>query len=106
MKNKLFEKRKTLSFEKQISILTAFLAAPVTSLNPTIGAGMVVGLVESFLRKPRVRDFETLREDMRSFSKWWKNRVVRVLLIFFLANMGSAVGTYVAGASIVNQVFG
>ena len=88
-----------------LSILTAFLAAPLTSLNPTIGAGMVVGLVESYLRKPKVSDFEALREDVGSMKMWWKNRVVRVLMIFFLANMGSAVGTYVAGASIVTQIF-
>ena len=89
-----------------LSILTAFLAAPLTSLNPTIGAGMVVGLVESYLRKPKVSDFESLREDIGSMKMWWKNRVVRVLMIFFFANMGSAVGTYVAGASIVTQIFG
>lgn len=88
-----------------LSILTAFLAAPLTSLNPTIGAGMVVGLVESYLRKPKVRDFEALREDIGSMKMWWKNRVVRVLMIFFFANLGSAVGTYVAGASIVTQIF-
>jgi len=88
-----------------VSILTAFLAAPLTSLNPTIGAGMVVGLVESYLRKPKVSDFEALREDIGSMKMWWKNRVVRVLMIFFFANLGSAVGTYVAGASIVTQIF-
>jgi len=88
-----------------LSILTAFLAAPLTSLNPTIGAGMVVGLVESYLRKPKVSDFESLRGDIGSMKMWWKNRVVRVLMIFFFANLGSAVGTYVAGASIVTQIF-
>jgi len=88
-----------------LSILTAFLAAPLTSLNPTIGAGMVVGLVESYLRKPKVSDFEALREDIGAMKMWWKNRVVRVLMIFFFANLGSAVGTYVAGASIVTQIF-
>jgi pheromone shutdown-related protein TraB len=88
-----------------LSILTAFLAAPLTSLNPTIGAGMVVGLTESYLRKPKVSDFEALREDIGSMKMWWKNRVVRVLMIFFFANLGSAVGTYVAGASIVTQIF-
>ncbi|GJL77729.1 MAG: conjugal transfer protein TraB [Nitrospinaceae bacterium] len=89
-----------------LSILTAFVAAPLTSLNPTIGAGMVVGLVESYLRKPKVSDFEALREDIGTMKMWWKNRVVRVLMIFFFANIGSAVGTYVAGASIVTQIFG
>jgi len=88
------------------SVLTAFVAAPLTSLNPTIGAGMVVGLVESYLRKPQVRDFESLRDDITHWKMWWKNRVVRVFLVFFFANMGSVFGTYIAGASIVHQLFG
>ena len=93
-----------LALAHPVSILTAFLAAPLTSLNPTIGAGMVVGLVESYLRKPKVTDFERLRDDIASFPMWWKNGVVRVLLVFFFANVGSAVGTYTAGASIIQQI--
>ena len=93
-----------LALAHPVSVLVAFLAAPLTSLNPTIGAGMVVGLVESYLRKPKVTDFERLRDDIGSFPMWWKNGVVRVLLIFFFANVGSAVGTYVAGASIIQQI--
>ena len=95
-----------LALAHPVSVIAAFLAAPLTSLNPTIGAGMVVGLVESYLRKPKVSDFERLREDIASLPMWWKNGVVRVLLIFFFANVGSVIGTYVAGASIIQQVFG
>jgi pheromone shutdown-related protein TraB len=89
-----------------VSIIASFFAAPLTSLNPTIGAGMVVGLVESYMRKPKVSDFETLREDIAVYSRWWKNRVARLLLIFFLSSFGSMIGTYTAGASIINQIFG
>ena len=94
-----------LALGHPVSIIAAFFAAPLTSLNPTIGAGMVVGLVESYLRKPKVSDFETLREDIVHYSLWWKNRVARLLLIFFFSSFGSMIGTYVAGASIVNQIF-
>ncbi|MBI4389188.1 MAG: TraB family protein, partial [Nitrospinae bacterium] len=93
-----------LAFAHPLSIAAAFVAAPFTSLNPTIGAGMVVGLVESYVRKPKVADFERLRDDIVDLKMWWKNGVVRVFLIFFFANMGSAIGTYVAGASIVRQL--
>jgi pheromone shutdown-related protein TraB len=89
-----------------LSVVTAFFAAPITSLNPTIGAGMVVGLVESYLRKPRVRDFETLREDISSMKMWWRNGVLRVLLAFTLSSFGSMVGTYLAGASLVHAILG
>ena len=93
-----------LALAHPVSVLAAFLAAPLTSLNPTIGAGMVVGLVESYLRKPKVADFERLKDDISSFPMWWKNGVARVLLVFFFANVGSAFGTYVAGASIIKQI--
>ena len=95
-----------LAFAHPFSILAAFLAAPLTSLNPTIGAGMVVGIVESYIRKPKVADFESMREDIAHFSMWWKNGVIRVFLIFFFANLGSAAGTFIAGSSIVYKIFG
>jgi pheromone shutdown-related protein TraB len=95
-----------LAFAHPVSILAAFLAAPLTSLNPTIGAGMVVGIVESYIRKPKVADFESMREDIAHFSKWWKNGVIRVFLIFFFANLGSAAGTFIAGSTIVYKIFG
>ncbi len=79
-----------------LSILTAFIAAPLTSLNPTIGAGMVVGFVEALLRKPTVADFETLPDDFQSAKGWWRNKVTRTLLVFIFSGLGSAVGTWVA----------
>jgi len=95
-----------LALAHPLSVVAAFFAAPITSLNPTIGAGMVVGLVESYLRKPRVHDFETLREDVGSMRMWWKNGVLRVLMAFTLSSFGSMIGTYLAGASIVHEIFG
>ncbi len=95
-----------LALAHPLSILTAFVAAPITSLNPTIGAGMVVGMVESYLRKPKVSDFESIKSDIGHFSRWWKNGVVRIFLIFFFANLGSMVGTFLAGSSIVHQILG
>jgi len=87
-----------------LTIITALLAAPLTSLNPTIGAGMVTGAVEAWLRKPKIADFESLRDDLVKLSGWWKNRVARVFLVFFLSNVGSAVGTWVAGFSMIRQL--
>lgn len=87
-----------------LTIITALLAAPLTSLNPTIGAGMVTGAVEASLRKPKISDFESLRDDVIKLSGWWKNRVARVFLVFFLSNIGSAVGTWIAGFSMIRQL--
>lgn len=87
-----------------ITIITAFLAAPLTSLNPTVGAGMVTAAVEAWIRKPRVGDFSTLRHDVAKLGGWWKNRVSRTLLVFFFSTLGSAAGTYIAGFRIYEQL--
>jgi pheromone shutdown-related protein TraB len=83
-----------------LTILSAVVAAPLTSLNPTIAAGMVTGLVESWLRKPRVSDLENLRFDITTVKGWFRNPATRILLVFFLSNLGSAIGTWVAGFKI------
>lgn len=87
-----------------LTVLGAFVAAPVTSLNPTIGAGMITAGIELLLRKPQVKDFDKLKHDISSASGWWKNRVSRVLLVFFFSTMGSAIGTWIAGARIFSQL--
>ena len=87
-----------------LTVIAAFVAAPITSLNPTIGAGMVTAAVEVFLRRPEVRDFGTLRSDTSHLGGWWRNRVSRTLLIFLLSTLGSAVGTYVAGFRIFERL--
>ena len=83
-----------------LTIIGAFFAAPLTSLNPTIGAGMVTAGIELYLRKPNVGDFNDLRKDTTKISGWWKNKVARTLLVFFFSTLGSAIGTYVAGFKI------
>jgi pheromone shutdown protein TraB len=87
-----------------LTVVTAFVAAPLTSLNPTVGAGMVTGAVELYLRKPNVGDFGRLRRDTAHLRGWWRNRVSRILLVFLLSTLGSAVGTYVAGFRIFGRL--
>ena len=79
-----------------LTILAAFVAAPITSLNPTIGAGFVTGLVQAYVAPPQVKDMEYVSEDIAKLSGWWRNRLTRVLLVFFLSSFGSAIGTMVA----------
>jgi pheromone shutdown-related protein TraB len=78
-----------------LTIVTAFVAAPLTSLNPTIAAGWVCGLVEAYLRKPRVVDMENIADDLTSLRGIWSNRVIKILLVIVLANLGSSIGTFV-----------
>ena len=78
------------------TIMSSILAAPLTSLNPMIAAGWVSGLVEAFLRKPKVRDFENLPNDIISIRGFWKNKITRILLVVVFTNLGSSIGTFVA----------
>jgi pheromone shutdown-related protein TraB len=79
-----------------VTILVTMAAAPFTSLNPTIGVGIVSGIVEGAIRKPRVIDFEHLHDDILSVRGFFRNRFTHALVVFFLASVGSAVGTFVA----------
>lgn len=79
-----------------LTILSSVLAAPLTSLNPMIAAGWVSGLVEALSRRPRVRDFEALSDDILSIKGFWKNKVTRILLVVVFTNLGSTIGTFVA----------
>ena len=79
-----------------LTIITAFLAAPITSMNPTIGVGMFTGFLEAVLRKPRVMDFEKLSDDITSIKGFWRNRITHILIVVFLSTIGSIIGTFVA----------
>jgi len=85
-----------IAFAHPLTVLSAVLAAPLTSLNPMIAAGWVSGLVEAVSRKPKVKDFESLPEDILSIKGFWKNKVTRILLVVIFTNLGSTLGTFVA----------
>lgn len=87
-----------------LTILAAFVSAPITSLNPAIGVGMVTGVVETILRKPKVEDFETLTDSVSHVKLWYKNRVLRILLVLALSSIGSIAGTWIAGAFLATNI--
>ncbi len=89
-----------------LTIISSMLAAPLTSLNPMIAAGWVSGLVEAFSRKPKVKDLETLPDDILSVRGFWRNKVTRILLVVVFTNLGSSIGTFVAFPVIVKLLIG
>ncbi len=88
-----------------LSIAAAFVAAPIKPFRPGIPAGGISAMAEAWVRKPRVGDFETLREQVGHWSGWWKNRVARTLLNFFLVSVGTLIGEYSAGIHILKSLF-
>jgi pheromone shutdown protein TraB len=89
-----------------LTIVGAFTAAPLTSLNPTIGVGMFTAVIETFLRRPTVGDFSRLQQDTTHLKGWWHNRVTRILLVFLLSTLGGAIGTYAASFRIIDRLAG
>jgi pheromone shutdown protein TraB len=79
-----------------LTILASLIGAPFTVVNPTIGIGMITGMLEAILRKPRVQDFENLNTDIISIKGFYRNRLTRILLVFFFSNLGGSIGTFIA----------
>ena len=87
-----------------LTVLMAAVGAPFTSLCPLVGVGMFAGIVQAFICKPKVRDMESVMDDVSSLRGFYKNRLLRVLLVFFLSSIGSSIGTFVGGSSIVVSI--
>jgi pheromone shutdown-related protein TraB len=86
-----------------LSILTAFVISPISSLNPLLAAGWFAGLMEAYIRKPNVQDFENISEDIHTLRGFWKNKVTHVLLVVVLANIGSSLGALIGGADVIRH---
>lgn len=88
-----------------LSVLTAFVAAPFTSINPMLACGWFAGLVEASLKKPTVEDVNNIPENIFSIKAWIHNKFLKALLVVILANIGSSIGTIIAGSKIIQSLF-
>lgn len=95
-----------LAFAHPLTTLSAFASAPITSLTPVIGAGYVTAFIQVLTCPPVVKEFELAGTDIASFKGWWKNRLLRVFLVFILTGVGSAIGTWVGGYKIFKNLIG
>ncbi|ODS62271.1 MAG: conjugal transfer protein TraB [Arenimonas sp. SCN 70-307] len=87
-----------------LSILAAAISSPFTPLHPALASGTVSAAVEAWVRKPTYADFLRLRDDTGHVTGWWKNRVARVLVNFFLTSLGTAVAVWIGGANLVSKL--
>lgn len=90
-----------LAFGHPLSILTSFVAAPLTTLHPLLAAGWFAGFVQAYFSRPNVQDFESLTEDVFSIKGFWSNKVTRVLLVTVFSNLGASIGTFIGGADVI-----
>ena len=87
------------------TIITVFFAAPFTSLTPLIGAGYVAAFVQAYFKPPLVKEIQQVADDVNKPVMWWKNKLLRVLLVFILSGLGSLLGTYLGAYKIISNLF-
>ena len=95
-----------IAFSHPLTILVAFIAAPITTIHPLLASGWFAGLAEAYLKKPRVKDFEDLSLDTDSFKGFYKNRVTHILLVVILTNVFSSLGTIIGSIDIIRSFLG
>jgi pheromone shutdown-related protein TraB len=93
-----------LALGHPLTILAAFVGAPITSLTPIIGAGYVCAFVQVMACPPVVMEFEQVLEDISKVSRWWGNKLLRVFLCFMLPGFGSLIGTWIGGFEIIKNL--
>jgi pheromone shutdown-related protein TraB len=94
-----------LAFAHPATIISAFISAPFTSLTPVIGAGYVCAFVQVMTQPPVVKEFEAVTTDIGTLRGWWKNKLLRIFLVFIMTGLGSSIGTYVGGYRIISTLF-
>ena len=85
---------------RPLSVLTAIVVAPVAAIHPLLGTAMVVGPVEAWLRKPTVVDCERLPDDIQTLRGFFRNPVLRILLVAILSGLGTLIGMWVGAVWI------
>lgn len=88
-----------------LAIVTAFIVAPITALHPILASGWFSGLVQAYMKRPTIGDFERLSEDVFTIKGFWKNKVTRVLLVLVLTNLFGSLGTIIGGADVIRVFF-
>lgn len=94
----------TVTLAHPLSILTAFIAAPITTLHPLLACGWFAGLVEATIKKPTVQDIQNIHTDIFSLKGYFKNRFLKTILVIFMTNIGASIGTFVAGTDIIRSL--
>ncbi len=89
-----------------LTILTAFLVAPITSLNPLLAAGWFAGIVEAMIKKPTVADMQNVYKDITTLKGILSNRFIKILAIVIVANVFSTIATFISGMDIIERLWG
>ncbi len=93
-----------LALAHPATIVSAFFAAPITTLHPALGAGYVTAFVQSYFRPPLVRELSGVLDDLSTLRGFWRNKLLRILLVFVTTTLGAFLGTFLGTAEIVRNL--
>jgi len=88
-----------------LAIIVSFLGAPIATLNPFIGVGIFSGIVQVMFCKPRVSDAQNITDDAASIKGFYRNRITKALLVFFLSSIGAMIGNFIAIPGLITGLF-
>ncbi len=94
-----------LALGHPLTIFVAFIGAPIATLNPVLGVGLFTGITQAWVKKPKIQDMETLYSDVSSVKGFYKNRILKVLLVFMLSSIGGVIGNFIAVPSLISSLF-
>ena len=93
-----------LSLAHPLNIIACSITAPFFALHPALGVGMLGGVLEATLRKPKVKDFEGINDDAMRLSGWYRNRILHALVVFLFSSLGSMFGTLIAFPLLISRM--
>lgn len=94
-----------ITFSHPMTILVTALTTWLGAIHPFLAVGWFAGLTEAKYRKPKIKDFENLADDITSFHKARKNAVIHILAVVIMTNLMSTIGTLISGLDIFRTFF-
>jgi len=95
-----------LALAHPVTIVVAFVMAPLAALfHGLVHIAYFTGPTEAWLRRPRVADLETLGQDTTTFKGYYRNRVLRILLVVVLSTVGATLGWYMSLVPLLGALF-
>ncbi len=81
------------------------ITAPFASITPPMPTGLIAAYTENRFNPPTVGDLESIGS-VDSYQDFWTNTALRLLLIFFLVNVGSSIATYIGAGYLASIMAG
>jgi pheromone shutdown protein TraB len=93
-----------LALPHPLTILVAFVMAPLKPFRPFLGTGIFTSFTQAWLLPPRVQEMERVSEDISHVTSWWKNRLLRIVLCALLPVPFTTLAYFIAANHILRNL--